>query len=1113
MRRFHLAFLIPLIACGPFFYQAPPSLGSYPERIATKRWQHIFTEVAPLNPALPTAPVLDDACKKLVESLASFDQVGRLLEISRLLAENRDGPYSSRRANFLHELWEFAADPVLLDRAKPYLDWRENHDVPLPGAPPKQRPWDLTEEQYDSICQNYETQFKERLAEFDQQIARADAPLLPYWKVRRGAFLFDAKNFPEAAKEFSSVIDSFPEHPRAEAARLMLSRCKLEQSRELRKQATIENPATNDKEIARLLGEAEVTLNEFITAHPKGRFTGDAEGWLGAIAFDQGQLGLAVRHQLARLDLQPTREVTRTVLRECDRIFEELLESQKPGESDGWLDPVAEFDAAAVAKHPAVARLFVQHAIDPAAQFSLPLYWDEDSGDRRTIDFFKRRILNPQPFVRAALSALGKEMLAAETKPDATTLTLLAWAATEEGENDQALALLDQIKAPEISDEALQARGIVLQRMDRHAEAVVAFDELSKSYPDSPLSSDLPYRRSLSLYKSGQAGRAIVEMLPLAYPSRPADDGTPSDSDAPALHPNSQIMQWLDLLVQFAPIEQLETGLLGTNNDNYRNLLQNAIRSRALAAHRFDLAEKHLTDLASGPDEQADSDYYLSQFGSGMTRIDWDQRVAPLAALYTKLANSRTATGQAEIHLAIARFWMEQRGKLTLPAMLLCDFSASEREKLDLLRRKNALELGIPRELIHQELDHRDEATHALEHALAASASQDPAIAAPTLEFANQCLFRRSEFSLYQRSRAMETDAGSLSKKIDAQLHERFPQSKETKRSVVFSYGPDGGQWMPGDYSPDNSVTAMVNTLFGKPPYSYGDDGALAKKLNDIISPIENPAPEITIAEILNQLDEAGQKLAGIRRETNPGDIDSIVQAINTLDDLKAAASLPNISAGDFHHYATGEHDSLPPAFKSLVEFPNPLADDAPAQLNAYLENYPNSPKAEAASFIMTRLIARKYRSHLQISGFPFPDAPILDGYKQVEVIRENPEINPSEVLAAIDAHEARFPKGRYRDDLNLLRAGALTDAGNFQDSLALLDSILGNPEQTDLHSIAALEFMDIAQRLLDPAQRIGVAEAMRQSPGGMKRLKLLVKGDTFLARLKPMMPWLEDGA
>jgi hypothetical protein len=160
----------------------------------------------------------------------------------------------------------------------------------------------------------------------------------------------------------------------------------------------------------------------------------------------------------------------------------------------------------------------------------------------------------------------------------------------------------------------------------------------------------------------------------------------------------------------------------------------------------------------------------------------------------------------------------------------------------------------------------------------------------------------------------------------------------------------------------------------------------------------------------------------------------------------------------------------------------------------------------------MTRLIARQYRTSRGIEAFHFPDAPIPNGYKRVEVERAEPANDPEAVIAAIRQHQARFPADRYRDDLNLLMAGALIDKGDFSQALALLESILGNPIQRDLHVIAALDFADVAQRLLDPESRAAVANAIRRTPGTLAHLRLLVDGDTFLSRLKPLMPWLENG-
>lgn len=1124
MRRFNPVFLLLLLACGPFFYQAPPSLGSYPERIAAKRWQHLFAENLPLDPALPAAPALDESCRNLPAVLAPLEPEKRLAEMDRLLAENRNGPYSARRANFLHELRELAADNALFAAAQSYLVWRVAHDTALPPAPPAVRPWDMEENEFNSLKQIHEFQIGQRLTFFKEQLAQAPPEMEPYWKTRRAALLFEIGQHADAEAGFSEIAQALDsDHPRAEVASLMLARCKIERSRTLRRG----DPAgEKHDEIFMLLSDAETTLTWFTTQRPKGRFTPDAHGWLGAIAFDRGLLGAAVKHQLARLELQPTREITRTVLRECDRIFEKLLESREPGPLDPWMDPAEQFDAAAVARHPLVARLFVQHCIDPAAHISLPMWWDDsESGDRGTIDFLNRRILSPKPFVQAALTALGGELLKANSRPDPATLTLLAWAATEGSEHEQALALLDQAVVGGELDETLQARAVVLQRLDRHAEAAAAFETLTRKCPDSPLAADVPYRRSLSLFKTGQHGAAILEILPLVFPSTANPDET-TVPEKPNLHPNSQLVQWLDSLVQFAPLDQLELAFAGAGEDiRHRDLLRNAIRTRALAARRFDLAERHLTEDPAPP--PTEWDWWNARLASKvrMNRAGWDHAAAPLAALYAELAKSPPDSARAKIHLAIARHWMAHRGTLTIPSLALCYHAASEEEKQELLRRRNALDLGFPRERIHDELDRRDEATHALEHALEAAKSEDPSIAAPALELANQCLFRRAEFSLYQKSRAMETAASRVSADLHRQLRERFPASPEAKRSVYFTFTPAAGPWMPGDYNPSNSASAMIGALDGFSLDDKPDDTEVRQKIEALPARFDNLDPQTKPAAILRGIDAAQNELAALRAQTDPENQADVIDVINRLDDLRAAASLPGISGADFLNYAGGRRNQLPPVFASLLEFRDRLKtttdpdggesgpkDDSIEGWRVFLETYPESPKAEAASFRMTRLIARKFRGSPAITAFHFPDAPIVNGYKHVSVERIDPATDPDAVLVAIRDHEMRFPAGRYQDDLNLLRAGALIDSGKFRQALGLLDVILASPSQRDLHVLALLESADIAQRLLEPEQRAAVAKAFRGTPGAIARLRLLVDGDTFLSRLKPLMPWLEEG-
>lgn len=1123
MRRALPCSFVFLIACGPFFYQAPPPLASYPERLAAKRWPQIFDEIAPLDPALPDVATMDQETAKLPETLAALDTTKRLAEIDRLLSQNRGGLYSVRRANFLIELREFAADPAHFNAARTYIEWRAKHDSVVPKAPPAEKPWDMEEKDFDEAVQLFDFQLKQRLTYFKEQLEKADAFMKPYWLVRRAAFHFGNQRFAEAVADFNAVMEEFPDHPRAEVAELMLARCALEQSRQLKKS---EEAAQNADQALGLLEEAQDKLEAFIEGHPKSRLLPDAHGWLGAVAFDRGLLGTAMACQIRRLELQPTREIQRTVLKECDLIFETLLKSFDDGNfHEAYIAPDEKFNAAAVARHPEIARLFVQHCIDPAADISLPTWWDDsESGGRGTIDFLKRRILNPKPFVRLALDELGKELVKAGKAGDPVTTTLLAWSATENGEHEQALALLDLLEGKAANDEALLARGVVLGRLGRPADAIRAYETLGKSFPGSPLANDLRYRKSLCLYQAGKPGEAITEILPLVFaPQAPvAENG---DSEKINLYLPSQSIQWLDFLIQFAPLDQLEAafGRIG-EEPQAKQLLNDAIRTRALAAENFDLAARHLTMDGEAPAPK--DDYIFTRSMADflpMTKEDWEKHAAPLADLSRRVSNNPPESERAKQHLAIARNWMEQRGRLSLPSVSICYFAASEEEKQDLLRRRNALALGLPAETVHRELDSRDEASHALAHALEAAKSSDPAIAAPALELANQCLFRRAEFSHYQQSRALETNAAGLSAELHKQLTERFPDTPEAARAVFFTFQPMAGVWMPGDYNPSNAAAALTAAVFGFDEENRPGDQDTDEKIDQVVNFAEQIDAAKPLAKIRKELETAKADLDLLRVRTDPDSQWNVVGAIDRIDDLRAAASLPGIKAADLKNYALGIRNNLPAGFASLLDYRDRLTvltdadgnetghkNDTIQGWREFLEKYPDSPKAEAASFRLTRLIARQTRGRKTIDAFHFPDAPIPNGYKFLKVERPNGNTDPAETLAAIRDHESRFPMGRYQDDIQLLRAGALIDSGEYSKALAILENLLGNPVQTDLHTVASLEFADIAQRLLDPETRASVAKAIRGNPAAMKHLRQLVRGDTFLWRLTPLMKWLE---
>lgn len=1118
MRRIAPASLVVLLSCGPFFYQAPPDIGQYPQRLAVKRWGQLFNEVSPPNPSLPTSQELDAACLELPAKLAPLEVPKRLAEIDRLLSENREGDYTSARANFLHEIRELAADPDTFAAAGPYLKWRTSPQPTL-VIPPSRKPWDMEEDEYLKLQETYAETIRQQDADLQQLIAGSSPAILPYWLTRQGALSFQRRKYDEAALTLTKVVDDHPEHPRAEAAAILRARSLIEQSRHLRKQPPKlpiddEPIDTSLPDVEILLGDAGEYLHAYLQRHPKGRFVPDAHGWLGAIAFDRQHYGSAIRHQLDRLSSQPTREITRTVLRECDFIFETQLANTSLDHDDPWLDPEEDFDAEAIARHPVVTRLFLQHALDPAGILTaadfMRLTGDNFAGDRRLIRAFGDRLFRPKKFVQAALRALENEILKQSSADDPMILHLLSWAATEAGEHEQALALANRIPSAAAStDEMAYAKAVILQRAGHHAEAAQAFQSLEELFPGSPLLADQPFRLAMSLARSGQAGDAVLTLLPES-----SDEGT---YQQPVLRSHLETIQWVDTLLQFAPLDELEAPIAGMEERDRRAiLLKNTVRVRAIAARDFERAARNLTSAA--PDSFVEWGRMTERDRRALTMDEaaWKEKVAPLAELYRQLDQAPTES-RAVIHLAIARHWMQHRGTLTLTLARSLYYANSEEEKQDLLRRRNALHFGYSATEINTELDSRDEATHALEHALKAAESEAPEIAPAALELANHCLFRRAEYSLYQRSRALETDATALSHRLHRKLQEAYSKTAEARRSVAFTFRPAVGPWMPGDYNSYNAADAILSAISGIQINQWGgnndDEEDAGGRIIELPGKFLNVDPGKSLPVLRAEIAAAREELFRLRRKTTADYQAPIIAAADRLDDLLAAASLEGISTKDFITYANGRRP-LPPAFNSLLDFRKRVAikdgetdpaNDTIHGWREFLEIYPDSPKAEAASFRLTRLLARNYRGRVQVRAFHFPDAPIPGGYKRIDVTRPDPSGDPEMILAAIRSHEMQFPAARYQSDLNLLRAGALIDLERFDEALLLLADILADPGQGDLHAQAALSLCDIAQLLLEPSTREKPLAAFRADARALTALRSLIKGDTFLSRLQPM--------
>jgi len=1112
-----LVILLPLLlACGPYFFQAPPLLDAYPPRITGKHWRVVMDESRPAPADAWQADVMAAECRAMVAALPETPADERIARIDGLIERNREGDFRLRVANLLHELREIAADDELLEAAMPYLGWRlARLEVPAGfiGRKPW-RDWHWSDWEYQDALDAHEAE-KQAVHDVLAAIgAAAPAALQPHIAVQQAALWFESGELAEAGGAFEAVAERFPDHPRAEVARLMAARCALEQARAMIRQRAPGGDAFADEaEVLGLRERAAEGLEDYLWRHPEGRFTADAHGWLAALAFDHGFPGKAVGHQLDRLAIQPTRETLRSVLRECDALFAELMKDL----ANDPLDLAWVLDFGKIAAHPEVVRLLVYQALDPTVRDEVrPHFGDDEDGGRRSLDFLHRRIIRAEPVARAALANLGRELVRRRDveEVDPLSLLVLGWSAARDGELTEALALFDRGLASVRSDELIHARAHALSRLGRYHEASLAWAELATGFRDSPLALNARFEQALAEFRAGRPGEALVLLVTLVQPREDpekkeggvhnqqfeADNGVPDD-DLPLwdLGASAEIMQWIDTISQFASIDDFKQSLQTLPRGVVEAQIRAVVRCRAIAAGDFAMAAER--DEVLGPLERA-------------------------------LAEARERP-TAEAHLAAAELWRSLRGEVTLPSLQRLTYAGSETERQDQLRRRNAAILGFGADEVAAELDSRDELHHALQHYLAAAGlPADPALTAKALEGANEALFRLAEFSLYRLARAVETDAGGLSRQLVDRLRREFPDRPETARAVDWRFTPPRllGDWMPGDYSPWNSANAIeeaIELAAAAPGDRLDQDGDAAKRnaLADIrlrLAALQGEfvgeMPELRAEVARLRADFAALRPMLTRRE--------ILERVDDLDDLASVVALPGLTSGLFQRYAAirlgggpvpaavGEWEPLAPWLDFITVRRETDEAEAGARNNrwlAYLERHPDSPKAEAVRLRVLRSAVREVLPIPQVAAFHFPAAPIWYGYKQLVGPAPLTDRFLDRLALRISEYSGRFPGGRYAADIRLLEAAVQAARRDYPEALHRLVAAIDDPAHRELRLDASLQFAEIGLRLLDPDQRPAVAAAFRADPAALGHLRSLIYGDTCLFRLRPLMHWLEN--
>jgi hypothetical protein len=1134
-----LAGVGPAVACGPFFYEAPPSLEAYPERYGIRTWREIFPEKYPQSPGALTQAQLEDKCRALASEFAP--DAAFLQKLDALAEANRVGDYRVRYANLLNEMRELAtakdADPAA---TRAYLDWRIQHladdDGFIHAKPP---PWKFfyPEEDRQKAEDEWARTTQETLADIDQHLAASPAFLAPNWLVQRGAWLFRRGDFAGAAADFDAVLAKYPGSPRAEVAQFMRARCAIEQSRQLLREAEWKHDGSGEQAAYDERRKAADLLAAYERDHPHGRFLAEAIGWEGAIASDAGDYAEAVRDYLRQIDAQPTREVIRSALRECDRCFAAALEKET------GLD---EFPFDAIARNPAAAMSLIYLCTDPGARTDF--YSGEDySGGRDALAEIQSRVVQPRRHAAEALLRLGAEIGKNEASFSgkewrAIYLAALARIAMENGEPGQALRLTELGKdVPDPAGDLLLARGLALEHLEKWAAAAEAYEKLRALVPGGPLSVDLTYRIARCQRHVAQQGLAAIELAGATATAEKQsylnEDEAPS---FPALRSTGELEQWTDALLQFAPLDELEAAARRSDiQPEFAQRLRSMIRCRALTRGDYARAEKWLEtgENPHSPDKDSYESTYPLQNWAWMDRSRWNELVEPLRAGERAIRVAADPDAKTRALLDLGAQWERVRGKVTSPSLDPLDIFNSQPEIADVQRRKNALQLALTSAQASEELDRRDEDAHALRAYLAAAnIAPSKELKARALAAANNCLLRMAQLTPYQADRAFERDDARLSREIFQRLKQECTGTPETDAAVFYGFpsASERGEWMPGDYVFWRAELAVADAFAPRAKDKWDLEEA-EWNARDTAAAFHKKLIAVADTAGTRTLEQLRADLAAIRAEFLPK-YDSAHESpvMNDLDDLALFLDLPGVTPAMCAKYFPirvedgdiADSPDLAPAsdflaFLRTLRIPrrseNENGDGSVYDWQgdaegwrAFLREFPHSPKAEAARLRLARAIYHTYRTHIGVESYDWPAAPTWGGYKRMVVERDKP-FDAVPIFAALDDYDRLYPHGRYAAEIRLMRGGASLDSGDYATAIANLTAILDDPTKRDLHFDAALELAEGFSRLADAAQRPRILAALRDQPRGIAYLRRFLESETLGSLLRPMEPFFRE--
>lgn len=1136
---------VVVLACGGYFYPAPPTLDHYPERLPGKTMRELLRETNPQPADAATFDQLSTETRAIAAEIATAPREALLKRIDATLERNRAGDYRKRFANCLFDLRDLlASDDVPAAEANAYAAWRAetmDADDGFFAKPPPTESWEFTAAQLAEKRRLWQEKLTSTAERLTAETAKAAPALKPHWLVQAGAWQFKHQRFDEAAALFQRVIDEAPQHPRAEVATLMLARTRIEQWREAKREAESKGN-TDDRKLSPLREVAKKALDAYVAAYPQGRFAPDIPGWKGGLARESGWLSEAISQFLRQMDFTDHPEIIRRAVRECEACLDELdvakIEDDVAYDHASSTLPLEE-----IAAHPIAALAVVYHFLDSQSRedFDDLLERLESLTEREVTEHRLPPMLRMRRAGREVLPALASAVADRKASYDGTAwqpkyLAILGWAASECGEHRQALRLCELAgPALEQSDDLLFLRAIALQRSGELDAAIAALRKFQEKFPQSPLIVETQFRIATALRDNHEAGKAVVELLrtQTTLQQQPEDEtpGAPRAPKAPALHLNAEIDQWIDTLLQFAPLTELERGLATPNLEpTTAEAIRRMLRLRHLA--REDFAAARRFQLENPPDVEPQE----KEGGPPLElRADaWSNAVTKLERLTRESAATSAPADRAKLLFTLGETWASVRGYLTLPSVEDDRVFGDEFDSSWTNRHRNARVAGLSAAAAADELEQRDELRHSMKYYLqAADLAPGTELAAQALWRANNALRRMAELSPWSAARAFETDASGLSRKSHERLRRECPDSVEARQlSVWWTFpAPAELRWLPGSRQ-DYSAEGEIEDAFEEKLRGDSDDASESERatedLSEKLREITTEAESADAATLIAKLETMRRGFAPHYERGNQS------RLINDLDDLMLFLHEPGTTPAVRAKYFAARLADEPPSlddpelqpwrdyltFLALIR-ERPIFDDPMTgerrfrpiseRMREFLEKFPQSHKREAALARLAIATVREMHGHTGTQDSAWPQAPRLGGYKVMATTRGSQPFDAKRAFDTLAAYEREFPNGRYAAEMTLWRGVASIDAHDWKRAVNLLVATLDGKNR-DLHLDAALNLADIFMRLLDePERRAEIVAALRGNASAQKRLHQFMESKTLGARLRSLDGWLSE--